>query len=309
MALTAEQLEARRSGIGSSEAGAVLGVNPWRTPLDVWREKVNGASDDADEPSEAAHFGNVLEQVVANEYTRRTGQRVRRVTRTLRHPEHPFMLAHLDRTVVGEKCLLECKTAGTYSRDKWGPSGAVIDDAVSDDAPAEYIAQVHHQMLVRGVERADMAVLIGGQDFRIYHLRLDPAFAKILLEIEAEFWHGHVETEIAPPPTTLEDVALLFEYDDGSTITADTTFIEQLGSLKRTKTALKELDDDRKQLELAVKAQMGKASVLTDPDGKTLATWKTQTARRIDQQALRADMPEVAEQFTRASEYRVLRLK
>ena len=285
-------------------------MNPWKTPLDVWREKVNGASDEVDEPSEAAHFGNVLEQVVADEYTRRTGQRVRAASRA---PSATRSTPSCSRTWTARwsarSAFSSARRRGTYSRHKWGPSGAVINDAVSDDAPAEYIAQVHHQMLVRGVERADMAVLIGGQDFRIYHLRLDPAFARILVEMEAEFWHGHVETEIAPPPTTLEDVALLFEYDDGSTITADTTLIEQLGSLKRTKTALKELDDDRKQLELAVKAQMGAASVLTDPDGKTLATWKTRTARRIDQQALRADMPEVAEQFTRASEYRVLRIK
>ena len=307
MSLTAEQLQTRLGGIGSSDSGAVIGVNPYRTPLGVYREKL-GLSEPF-EGNEFTHFGTILEEVIADEYTRRTGNKVRRDNRTLFHSEHTHMLAHLDRDVVGMRRLLECKTASFYVSHKWGENGTVITDASSDAAPPEYITQVHHQMIVRGYEEADMAVLIGGNDFRLYHLRLDVQFAEILIKLERAFWNDHVLAEVPPEPVTLDDVALLFPKDDGSTVTADAEMALAAKKLRATKALIKEFEVDQKALELAIKNGLGNASVLAGPDGKVLATWKAQTARRLDQGALKEQRPDVAAEFTKESEYRVLRLK
>jgi len=119
--LTKEQKAARFSGIGGSDAAAAIGINPYRTPVDVWMEKT-GRSDRPDlSDNQAVHFGNVLEDIVAKEYQRRTGRKVANVNRTLYHHEDRCILAHIDRRVVGDRSrILECKTAGQWTTGRLG---------------------------------------------------------------------------------------------------------------------------------------------------------------------------------------------
>ncbi len=65
---------------------------------------------------EAAYFGNVLEDVVAKEFTKRTGLKVQHRNAILQHQEYPWMFANVDRLIVEEKIGLECKTASEYLR-------------------------------------------------------------------------------------------------------------------------------------------------------------------------------------------------
>lgn len=309
MALTATQLDERRHGIGGSDAGAVLGLNPYRTPLDVYLEK-RGETEPPDLSDNAAvHWGERLEDLVADEYQRRTGARVQRRNPTLHHPEHDFMLAHVDRMVVGESKILECKTAGAFMAPKWGEDGMTIADAATEAVPASYVAQIHHYMVVLGVDLADLAVLIGGRDFRIYHFERDQDFTDILVRAEAEFWRGHVEAGMPPAPATIDDIRALYPTDDGSTLTADSALLDTVSQLRACKESIKVVGARKEELELELKAAMGNASVLLDAEGGTLCTWKAQTANRLDTKALRAAHPDLAGEFTKASESRVLRLK
>src|SRR5690606_24085021 len=109
-----EWLQARRRGIGGSDAAVIAGVDPFRSPIRLWMEK---RGEIQEEPAgEAAEWGLLLEPVIAAEFERRTGKRVRRRNAILQHPEHEWMLANIDREIVGEDAILEIKTTSAWNR-------------------------------------------------------------------------------------------------------------------------------------------------------------------------------------------------
>lgn len=151
-----EWLLERRKGIGGSDASVILGLNKWRTAFELWLDKT-GQVPVSESASEAAYFGSILEDIVAKEFEVRSGKKVRRKRSMLKHPEHDFILANIDRMIVGEKAILECKTTSEYNLKEWE----------NDEIPADYIVQVQHYLGVLGPEykKAYFAVLIGGNKF------------------------------------------------------------------------------------------------------------------------------------------------
>src|SRR5690625_4713722 len=146
-------LRERQKGIGGSDASAILGFNPWKSPFELYIEKTSDYVEEID--NEAIRLGNALEDFVAREFTYKTGKKVRRRNQMFRHPEHDFMIANIDRDVVGERALLECKTTGVFNKDAWQ----------GNDIPPMYMCQIQHYMAVLDYEKAYIAVMIGNQDF------------------------------------------------------------------------------------------------------------------------------------------------
>ena len=91
-------LKQRQSGIGGSDIAAICGLNPFKTPLQVWQSKINPVVDE--EISEPAYWGTTLENVVAQEYAKRTGRKVQRINQVLHHPHLPYCLANIDRAWI-----------------------------------------------------------------------------------------------------------------------------------------------------------------------------------------------------------------
>ena len=110
-------LKVRKIGIGGSEAATVAGLNPWASPLNVYLDKMTDEIEDID--NERMRIGRDLEDYVAQRFQDETGLKVRRMNQMLQHDEHDFMLANLDRVIVGEKAFLECKTTGSYGKKDW----------------------------------------------------------------------------------------------------------------------------------------------------------------------------------------------
>ena len=214
MPLTEEQILNRKTGIGASESACVMNMSKWSTPYDIYLRKTHLEYEDVS--SEAAHFGNLLEETVAQEYARRTGVTVRRNNKTLRHSKYPFMLCHLDRVVTGEKKIVECKTASEYLLSSWGEEG-------TDQIPEEYIIQVHHQMAVTGIDIADIPVLIGGNKLKIYTVHKDDELIDIVISAVVDFWENHVLKGIPPDidcdhPQTGTLLKRIYPGTDGSEI-------------------------------------------------------------------------------------------
>lgn len=222
----ADWLAVRQGGIGSSDAAAAVGLNPYQSQLALWLEKtgreaaLSGALTDAPLSSQAAadddqsplYWGTLLEPIVAAHYTRRTGRRVRRINAVLQHPEHPWMLANIDREVLGasDVQLLECKTAGLQGAWLW-----------RDGVPEYVQLQVQHQLAVTGKTAADVAVLLGGQELEIFRIERDEELIAQLITLERAFW-GYVERDQQPPAdgSDCADRALraLYPRDTGSTL-------------------------------------------------------------------------------------------
>jgi putative phage-type endonuclease len=193
-----EWLEQRRHGIGGSDAAAALGLSPWKTPLSLYLEKTGDARPFRD--NESMLWGRVLEPAIRAEYTRRTGIACASGAQ-LTHPKYPWMRATLDGlSNERQPRVVEIKTARTDRG--WGEPG-------TDDVPQTYLLQCVHYMVVTGAQLADIALLVGGQDFRIYTVQRNAALADLVVEGEHDFWQ-HVQRREPPEAKTLAEINMRY---------------------------------------------------------------------------------------------------
>ena len=296
-----EWLQERMTGIGGSDAGTILGVNKWKSKTQLFFEKTNPEMIQ-EISNDAIHFGNVLEDVVAEEFAARTGKKVRRDNRMLRHPEHHFMMANLDRVVVGEKALLECKTTSQYNAEQWE----------DDNVPAQYLCQIQHYMAVTGFEKAYIAVLIGGQSFIWKEIERDDELIQIIIDAEKDFWENNVQANVIPEidgsEATSDFINHMYQDIDNEEIELGSEADTLMKAIESIKEDIKEKQQLQKKYENQLKDALGHNTA-----GKTaayLATWKQQTRRNLDKKALEEKYgKEVIDQFYKESEYRVLRIK
>ncbi|EMF0299936.1 YqaJ viral recombinase family protein, partial [Enterococcus hirae] len=176
-----EWLEDRKRGIGGSDVATVLGLNKYKSPYQLWLEKT-GQIELKDSESEPAYWGNVLEEVVAKEFQERTGKKVRRRNQVFEHPLHPFLRANIDRDVVGENAILECKTANQFFSKEWE----------GEEVPLSYLCQVQHYMNVLNKDYCYIAVLIGGQRFIWKRVERDQELIDIITERLVDFWETNI---------------------------------------------------------------------------------------------------------------------
>lgn len=246
-----EWLTVRKRGIGSSDAGAAVGLNPYQSQLELWMIKTgrDGGLPKIDPNDEASpmYWGTLLEPIVAAHYTKRSGNRVRRINAVLQHPDpdKAWMLANVDREVIGagDVKILECKTAGEFGVRLW-----------RDGVPEYVVCQVQHQLAVTGKAAADVCVLVCGQEIRIYRIDRDDALIARLIELERRFWQ-YVETDTPPPADGSEsaDIALraLYPRDSGNTI--DFTEDRDLSATFSDLVAVRETIDSNLKLEAQLK--------------------------------------------------------
>ncbi|MGM0984672.1 MAG: YqaJ viral recombinase family protein [Pseudomonadota bacterium] len=284
-------LAIRQSGIGSSDAAAAVGLHPYKSQLELWMEKTGRQTftqePDRDEQlTSPLHWGQVLEPLVADHYARHTGQRVQRVNAILQHVEHPWMLANLDREIVGSDAvqILECKSAGLYGARLW-----------KEGVPEYVQLQVMHQLAVTGQQAADVAVLLGGHELQIHRIERDDAMIEQLISLERQFWEC-VEND-TPPPADGSDSAdqalrALFPRDDGVTLdfSGDVGLSQAFVDLQQVRQTLDEARKEELRLKHRLQQAMGTATLATFPSGSL--SWKqTAPVKRLDTKALQQDHP------------------
>ncbi len=197
-----EWLKLRKLGIGGSEAGAVCGVNPYRSPASIYADKTSDAIDITD--NEAMRQGRDFEKYVADRFMEASGLKVRRSHKMYQHEEYPFMLADIDRIIVGEKAGLECKTASAFSSDKWMNEGSL---------PQHYVIQCMHYMAVMGWKYMYLACVILGRDFVYYRIPRDEELISNMIVIEKRFWEENVMKRQLPDPDGSRDYDSLIGGD------------------------------------------------------------------------------------------------
>ena len=289
-------LTVRKTGIGSSDAASAVGLNPYKSQLELWMEKTgrdeNLPKVDPKDQSSPMYWGTLLESIVASHYCMRSGHKVRRINAVLQHPKEPWMLANLDREVLGapDVQILECKTAGINGARLW------------KDGVPEYIQlQVMHQLAVTGKQAADVAVLIGGQDLQIHRIERDDGMITRLVELERQFWR-YVETDTPPPADGSDsaDVALrcLYPRDSGTTLDLSEDFemsaaFSDLLAIRETLTTNVLLEAQLKQ---RIQQRMGDATKVVFETGDV--TWKrSKDGSGLDVVNLLKDQPELSQRY------------
>ncbi|OSZ45847.1 endonuclease [Alcaligenes faecalis] len=302
-----EWLEVRKHGIGSSDAAAAVGLNPYKSQLQLWMEKTGRDADlpqpDPDDTTSPVYWGTLLEPIVAASYTKQTGRRVRKVNAVLQHPERPWMLANIDREVIaaGDVQILECKTAGEFGARLW-----------KDGVPEYVQLQVQHQLAVTGKHAADVAVLICGQQLQVHRIQRDDDLIAKLMMLQERFWH--YVTSDTPPPVDGSDSAAtalqcLYPRDNGDRLdfSQDSQMSALFTDLQDARFQLdkyKKLEERYKQ---KIQQAMGNASHATFETGSV--SWKrSKDSTALDTKRLLTDSPELLAQYslTRAGSRRFL---
>ena len=267
-------LAVRKQGIGSSDAAAAVGLNPYKSQLELWLEKTGRDTalpkiDPQDEES-PAYWGNILEPIVATHYTRRSGHRVRRVNAVLQHPDPklPWMLANIDREVVGasDVQILECKTAGINGARLW-----------KEGVPEYVQLQVMHQLAVTGKQAADVAVLLGGQHLEIHRIERDESLIARLTDLERLFW-DYVVSDTPPPAdgsaSAEQTLRCLYPQDSGQSVdfSQDMLLCTTFTALQSVRESIALQEKHEAQLKQTLQQAMGDASRATFASG--CITWK-----------------------------------
>ena len=264
-------LKERQKGIGGYDVAAILGMSPWRTPYQVWEEKTTPIDETAAEDDRPAlYWGRVLEAPIRQAYADKTGRTVTKPAEAFVSSKYPFMRANLD-GIADDGRVVEFKTSS--KSDGWGEVG-------TDEIPDYYMTQVQHYLAVTGVKTADVAVLIGGNDFRIYTVEADEELQALLIERESEFW-ALVESRTPPDLTSTKDAARRYrvatakkavEATAGDVVDAWT----KLCAIKEQKSLL---DAKEKTYQLRIMEFMQDA-VSLKRDGKTIASWSAPSSRK-----------------------------
>lgn len=276
-----EWLELRRTGIGGSDAAAIVGLSAWATPYTVYLDKLALLPEKED--TEAMRQGRDLEEYVARRFTEQTGKKVRRCNSMIRNSRYPFALADIDFRIVSENAGLECKTTSTLDLAQFNGT----------EFPEKYYAQCVHYLAVTGAERWYLAVLVLGRGFFVYVLERDDVEIAALMEAEERFWQRVQDQD--PPNITGQNA----DTEAMGTICADSSneVVDLLGmeslfrQLKSIDETMGNLQSLKNQAINEIKNRMQTAS--SGSCGSYSCTWKTQQRRSLDLDALREDFPEI----------------
>lgn len=285
----------RTRGIGGTDAAAIMGLSPWRDALDVWREKSKDPSWSPRRASDAMKWGNLLEPVIRAAYSAKTGLGVLPGEPFDAEPQwHPDGIQYYhadgyvltpDGTIEG---LFEAKTAS--DPDQW-----------TDGVPKHYQIQVQQGMAITGLPWCDVAVLIGGNDFRVYRITSDPELqARIRLEVEP-FWAA-VETgvwDFSPLPL---EVALATADPGLPPVKADEDMLSAVLTLKEIRRQQEDLDASEAKVVEAIKTKIGNAPG-ADGDGWYIIWKNTKPTETTDWESVAVSLWNALESIRRDMAY------
>ena len=289
-----EWLRKRKEGIGGSDAGAICGLNPYVSPLRVYQDKTSSEIPEYD--NEAMRQGRELEDYVAKRFMEAAGCKVRRSNAMYQSTEYPFMLADVDRLVVGEDAGLECKTASAFQADQW-KNGKI---------PPHYLIQCLHYMAVTGRTSWYLAVIILGREFRYIKIARDESMIKNLIAIEREFWEEHVIPGILPDPDGSsvcdEIIRAFYPRADRKEILLPSEFNPDLKRREEIIKLLEKLEMEKSQIEQKLKLFLGDCEMAQNSSYQIC--WSNVDSIRLDGKRLKEEYPELYQQFSRTSHSR-----
>lgn len=264
--ISESQKEARKLGIGGSDIAILLGMSSYKTPYQLYLEKI-GSLEDKQEESKYQYWGHQLEPLIISEFSKRNNVEIE-ILDTLTHPEYSFMLGNLDGFIPSWNSVLEVKSSSAFMNSEWGENG-------SDKIPLQYLLQVAHYCGVKNADNAHIAVLIGGNDYIEFRYQRNFKLESYLIEACKSFWE-RVQTKTPPDPSNVLDLKLLFPTSrEGALKEASQDIKLKLLEIDRIKEESKEISKKEEALKFELIRYLEDSEALTDKDGKILATYKS----------------------------------
>ena len=307
-----EWLMKRKCGIGGSDASSILGLNPYRSSMAVYIDKIdeeircnqmdNGLKENAvsknNETNYKMELGNKLKGFVASEFMLRTGKKVRSINGILRNDKYPFAIANIDRAVVGEKAFLECKVTNSFNKKEWEKT-----------VPIHYQIQMNHYMAVTGASHCYIAALIGNEELVIHKLERDKEMIDEIMKLEEMFWNNCVLGDDFPMPDGSSDYSKTLDVLYKNSKEEELILFEAESILDRYDEVVslyKGFEKEKKAIEQYLKLQMQNYEIAYAGDRKI--TWKKQERNTIDTTRLKKEHPEIVAGYMKTTTSRVLKI-
>lgn len=294
---SAEWVEERQNYIGGSDMGAIMGLCPWKSPYEVWRDKTGKTTPEekhAVAELEQVQLGTLLEPKIAEMYTIRTGRKVARVNQPVMNPKYPdFMRGNIDRKIVGVDSLLECKNVGYHMAQK------SFGEAGTDEVPEYQLIQVMYYLMLKEYAEGELAALLGGNTFRIFSIAADAELIELMRQAAEYFWTENVLKDIPPPASTYDDLKSMYsESRDGLPVIATDEIKVAAIRAAQLREAQRQAKKEEDALNIVVRNFMGEATQLITEDGLVLGTWKEQNAAaRFNESAFKEAHPDLYDKF------------
>nr|WP_314585012.1 YqaJ viral recombinase family protein [uncultured Pseudomonas sp.] len=282
----------------SQDAAAALGLDPDKSQLELWLEKTGrqtaSLERDPQDDSTPAFWPSVLEPIIAWRYSRSIGRKVRRFSQEVfrASSDLPWMVARIEREVLDDEDvqLLVCRAVGASEVHRW-----------QEGIPVAMRLQVMHLLAVTGKHAADVAVLLGGQQWQIHRIERDEPSIAQLIEGERQFWH-YLDTDRPPPAdgsaSAGRALACLYPKDSG----ARRDFRQQAGllaiylELKVLRQALQAKQARAAELQQRLQQALGDATYGDFPHG-SIRWQRGQDCTVLDVERLLQDQPELLERY------------
>lgn len=293
-----EWLQWRRKGIGGSDIPAILGKSPWSSAFDVWLEKTGQYErEDSELAKERMYWGGRLEETVAQEFCKRNSKKVRKVNYILQHDELDYMLANVDRMIVGEDAGLECKTTNSLYKD--------------EGCPETYALQSQGYMFVTGKPLWYVALLAGGQRYYQYEVPRDDALINdVILPACKDFWELVTSGEMPPVDGSEACAKMLNErytMVDENDIELPEDAYELLQQWDLLNEQSKQVQERMDLISNMVKAWMQENDKAHIFDRKVF--WTQVNSKKFDAKAFQAEHPELYAKFVKENTHRRFSVK
>ena len=288
---TREQfLKNRREGIGGSDVGAIIGVNPWKTPLDVYLEKTD--PDIITEDNPAMKRGRKFEKYVLEEYEDFNQVELETNLEMVRHKDYPFLLGNIDAKIKGTNILVEAKTVGGM---RW-----------NDEITIYYKAQIAHYANITNCDYVDVAVLFGF-NYKQYTYYRDYKFEEKIQQEAIDFWNNHVLKKVPPAPANEKDISKLYHTSNNCALEASDDLRSLIDKLIQLEQDNKESSNKISEIKLQIMNAMGEHESLIHHE-KKLISWKSSIRRGFNTELFKEKHPDLYNEFIKVTNTRTFRI-
>ena len=284
----------RKLGIGGSDIAPIMGLSPWSTPLDVYRDKMNPAVI-YEEESEDLKRGARVEKYILQEYCEVNNCSLETNLPPVIDPKYPFMRGNVDAKVLGENVIVEAKSTKCPIA-KW-----------EEGIPEYYRTQVAYYAMLTNAERVDVPVLFSNWQYACFTYWRDLEYEARIRQAVIDFWNNHIVAGIPPAPSNPAELQEVYpKLESAKTIKADSGIREKISIWQEAAIKRRELEKQEEKLKIEIQNFMGEAGILDA--GFCKVALKERTMSRLDTGALKQEMPELYKEYSNDNTYRILQI-
>jgi putative phage-type endonuclease len=283
----------RKIGLGGTDTSAIMGLNPWKTPLDVYYEKIGEANN---YDNQTLQRGRRAEKYILEEYSEHTGETLETDLPMLQDALYPFLIGHADAKVKGQNVIVEAKST-RFNISTW--KGVI---------PEHYLCQIAHYASISNAERVDLAVLFNNWEYACFTYYRNEELEERIRKAAIDFWHNHVLPQIPPNAQSPKEALGEYPYSNPlKIIEADIDIIKKVEELATTANKINELKKKEEDIKTQIMEYMRDAERLNTPIGYSI-NWKSYSQNRVDVNRLKTTYPEIYVECLKEAQFRPLKI-